>query len=78
MSDSRTDFDAEAVAALAQRQYGVISRKQLLIAGLGNATIARWVASARLHRIHPGVYALGHAAVSLDGRLIAALLLWRR
>jgi predicted transcriptional regulator of viral defense system len=73
-SDSRTKFDAEAIARLAERQYGAISRGQLLIAGVGRATLQRWVAAARLHRIHPGVYALGHAALSLDGRLVAALL----
>jgi hypothetical protein len=72
--DSRKQIDAEAIAALAQRQNGVISRAQLLDAGVGSTTISRWLAVARLHRIHPGVYALGHTALSLDGRLIAALL----
>jgi predicted transcriptional regulator of viral defense system len=73
-SGSPTHFDAEAVRRLAERQHGLVSRKQLLIAGFGSATIARWLAGGRLHRIHPGVYALGHSALSLDGRLIAALL----
>lgn len=76
-SDSRTNFDAEAIARLAERQHGVISRKQLATAGVANGTIARWLSAARLHRIHPQVYALGHAALSLDGRLIAALLYGR-
>ena len=73
-SGGRTLWDAEAIADLARLQHGVVSRKQLLIAGLGRATIARWLDAARLHRIHPGVYAVGHAALSLDGRLFAALL----
>jgi Transcriptional regulator, AbiEi antitoxin/Protein of unknown function (DUF559) len=73
-SDRRTNFDAEEIAALAKRQHGVISRKQLVSAGIGSATIARWLASTRLHRTHPGVYALGHSALSLDARLIAGLL----
>jgi predicted transcriptional regulator of viral defense system len=59
---------------LAAEQHGVVSRKQLRDAGVGSATINRWTAAARLHRIHPGVLALGHPALSLDGRLIAALL----
>jgi predicted transcriptional regulator of viral defense system len=74
LSDTRTHFDAEDIAALAERQHGVISRKQLAGAGVANATVARWLAAARLHRIHPGVYALGHQALSLDARLTAALL----
>jgi hypothetical protein len=36
--------------------------------------IARWLGAARLHRVHPAVYAIGHTALSLDGRLFAALL----
>ena len=73
-SDRRTNFDAEAIARLTERQQGVISREQLASAGVGNATIDRWLARARLHRVHPHVYALGHAALSLGGRLFAALL----
>lgn len=38
------------------------------------AAISRWLAAGRLHRVHPRVYALGHPALSLDGRLAAALL----
>ncbi len=36
--------------------------------------MARWVAEGRLHRIHPGVYALGHARLSTEGELAAALI----
>jgi predicted transcriptional regulator of viral defense system len=73
-SDSRTNFDAEAIARLAERQYGVVCRKQLMAAGVGSATIARWLEATRLHRVHPHVYAVGHSALSLNGRLMAALL----
>jgi very-short-patch-repair endonuclease len=31
------------------------------------------VRNGRLHRIHPGVYALGHAALSLNARFLAAV-----
>jgi hypothetical protein len=51
-----------------------MSRAQLRSLGLGRSTLSRWVASGRLHRVHPGVYAVGHRALSLDGRLRAALL----
>jgi predicted transcriptional regulator of viral defense system len=66
--------DTEAIAKLATHQHGVISHAQLSAAGIGRSRIARWVASARLHPVHPEVFALGHAALSLDGRLVAAVL----
>jgi predicted transcriptional regulator of viral defense system len=62
------------VAELATRQWGVISRAQLARRGLSDASISRWVASGRLIRIHPSVYAVGHANLSIEGRLTAALL----
>lgn len=73
-SAQRDQPDAEAISELATSQHGVISRRQLLIAGVAESSISRWLAAARLHRVHPGVYALGHATMSLDARLIAALL----
>ncbi len=36
--------------------------------------IARWAGAGRLHRLHPGVYALGHRSLSIEGELVAALL----
>lgn len=63
-----------ALAALAARQWGVVSRRQLLRLGLSNAAIERRVRSARLQRLHRGVYAVGHAALRREGRLAAALL----
>jgi very-short-patch-repair endonuclease len=58
----------------AERQWGVIARWQLVQCGLSDAAISRWVASSRLQRIHPGVYAAGHTAIPLEGRLLAAIL----
>ncbi|MFL5908839.1 MAG: type IV toxin-antitoxin system AbiEi family antitoxin domain-containing protein [Solirubrobacterales bacterium] len=70
----RAQIDKHRLAALAQQQNGALSRAQLHAGGVSGTTISRWRAEGRLHRIHPGVYALGHAALSLDGRLRAALL----
>jgi very-short-patch-repair endonuclease len=70
----RGKFDADALTALANGQFGVVSRAQLESTGVSDSAISRWVAARRLHRIHPGVYALGHGALSLSGRLWAALL----
>jgi hypothetical protein len=52
----------------------VLSRAQLESAGVSDSAISRWVRLGRLHRIHCRVYALGHTAISIDGRLHAALL----
>src|SRR5215207_5212410 len=64
----------ERVAAIATGQDGVVSRAQLLANGISDSAISRWVASGRLHRIHPRVYTVGHPALSLNGRLWAAML----
>lgn len=63
-----------AAVAIATAQDGVISRRQLLDIGVTHAAIAWWLKTGRLHRIHRGVYALGHPVLSLRGRWIAALL----
>jgi very-short-patch-repair endonuclease len=62
------------LGALARRQHGVISREQLLSGGLGLRTIGRWTAGGRLHRLHRGVYALGHGRVERRGAWMAAVL----
>jgi predicted transcriptional regulator of viral defense system len=70
----RGKVDTERLAKLAVSQSGVVSRAQLESVGVSDSAMSRWVQARRLHRIHPGVYAVGHAALSLDGRLIAAVL----
>src|SRR5215208_401293 len=70
----RDKIDAEVLVRLAEGQCGVLSSLQLQAAGLTRAAISRWTKAGRLHRIHPHVYALGHAALSLRGRLWAAVL----
>lgn len=62
------------VARLAERQWGVVTGAQLDGAGLGSTAVSRWVRDARLHRLYPGVYAVGHRHLSVQGRLAAALL----
>ena len=59
---------------LAERQWGVVARWQLEQCGLSAASISRWASSARLHRIHPRVYAVGHKGLSTEGHLLAAVL----
>jgi very-short-patch-repair endonuclease len=62
------------VARLATRQDGVVGVEQLLALGLTRAAIKHRVRSGRLIRVHQGVYAVGHEALSDHGRMIAALL----
>ena len=73
--DSRTEFGQrldergvgrvlhpdEAIAALAARQQGNVTRAQLRRIGLTDRAIAHRVACGRLHRRHQGVYLVGHA-----------------
>jgi predicted transcriptional regulator of viral defense system len=70
----RDKVDAEGLIRTAEAQHGVMSSAQLRSLGLTRAAISRWASTGRLHRIHPHVYALGHPALSLTGRIWAALL----
>lgn len=63
-----------AVAKIASRQHGVVSFAQLNWAGLDKDAIARRIAGGRLHRVHRGVYAVGHKGLSNEGMWMAAVL----
>lgn len=62
------------IAQQAGRQHGVISHEQLIEIGVSASAINRRVRCGRLHRLHPGVYAVGHPIVSREGRWLAAVL----
>lgn len=63
-----------AIAKLAERQHGVVARRQLVELGLGERGVDHRIASGRLHHVVPGVYAVGHGRVALMGRWMAATL----
>jgi predicted transcriptional regulator of viral defense system len=65
---------AEIVARLAERQHGVVARRQLETIGLSASAVGRWATEGRLHRVHRGVYAVGHRVLTVDGRRMAAVL----
>jgi Protein of unknown function (DUF559)/Transcriptional regulator, AbiEi antitoxin len=62
------------IAELAARQHGVVARRQLLALGVGREWIKRRHASGALHRVHLGVYAVGHPNLTAHGRPMAAVL----
>lgn len=63
-----------ALAELAGRQHGVVSATQLRELECSPSAIGRAVATGRLHRVHHGTYAVGHAALSQHGQCLAAVL----
>jgi hypothetical protein len=63
-----------AVARLAARQGGVVTHEQLQRVGLSARQIRRRVEAGRFHPLHRGVYAVGHALLSSEGRWWAAVL----
>jgi len=63
-----------ALSTLAERQHGVVTAAQLRAAGLSTSGISDRVKRGALHRIHRGVYSVGHAALSRFGEFLAAVL----
>ncbi|HZC29721.1 MAG TPA: DUF559 domain-containing protein [Gaiellaceae bacterium] len=62
------------IARLASRQHGVVARGQLRGLGLADHEIAYRLRTGRLHRLHRGVYAVGHSVLTVRGRWMAAVL----
>jgi very-short-patch-repair endonuclease len=62
------------VAGIATRQHGVITFRQLVAAGFSPSGVVHRARAGRLHRIHRGVYAVGHPRLSNEGRWTAAVL----
>lgn len=61
------------MARLARGDHGVLTTAELLACGLTHAGIHRRARAGRLHRLHHGVYAVGHAALSREARWLAAV-----
>lgn len=70
---SATPPDA-LVARRAATQHGRIRFDQLVACGLDDAAVARRVRDGRLHRVHVGVYAVGHPGATLHAQFMAAVL----
>jgi predicted transcriptional regulator of viral defense system len=63
-----------AIAALATRQHGVVSRAQLRALGLSDGAITARARRGVLHRVHHRVYAVGHTVLAVRGHWMAATL----
>lgn len=68
--DNRPDM---RVARLAAEEWGVLSLDELRRCGLTAKEVSGRVRNGRLHRIHRGVFAVGHANLPLEGRFLAAV-----
>lgn len=62
------------IAQLAARQRGIVSSRQLIEAGLGPGAIAHRARTGLLHRLHRGVFAVGHRPTMRQARWMAAVL----
>jgi hypothetical protein len=76
----RTEEVAGAVGAhqpladLAEQQHGVASIQQLESLGYSRDAVSRASRSGRLHRLHRGVYAVGHRSLTWYSHCLAAVL----
>src|ERR1700733_2776449 len=62
------------IGRLAERQHGVVARRQLEALGVGRGSLEKRLGIGRLLRLHPGVYAVGHRVLSQEARWMAAVL----
>jgi very-short-patch-repair endonuclease len=72
--ESRRHSVDEALAGLAGRQHGVVSRAQLDGLGFTQNEVRTLIRGRRLLRLHRAVYAVGHLGLTLDSRRMAAVL----
>lgn len=63
-----------AVAGVAARQEGLVTRRQLEACGLSAGRLERWLGDGRLHPVFRAVYVLGHPTVGPRARMRAAVL----
>ncbi|MGE5281375.1 MAG: type IV toxin-antitoxin system AbiEi family antitoxin domain-containing protein [Chloroflexota bacterium] len=74
----RTGSPGHAIAALAARQHGVVSRSQLRALGLSDDAITARTASGYLQPLFHGTFAVGHRAIGRKGHMFAAALACER
>src|SRR3954447_22306075 len=67
----RWDLD---IAAIANRQHGLVALRQLEELGMDRRTVAARVRAGRLHRLYRGVFAVGHLSLNEEAVFLAAVL----
>ncbi|HEU5063321.1 MAG TPA: type IV toxin-antitoxin system AbiEi family antitoxin domain-containing protein [Solirubrobacterales bacterium] len=71
----KSDTVDQRIDEIAARQHGAITLRQLEDVGVGGRRgAAKRAKRGRLHRVHQGVYAVGHRGLSLHGCFMAAVL----
>jgi very-short-patch-repair endonuclease len=73
-SFSRTRGNDHPISDLARRQHGVVARSQLIEKGWTEQEIKWRIGTGRLHRVHAGVYSVGHRLLTRQGLWMAAVL----
>ncbi len=63
----------EIIAALAAKAHGVVTRRELVDAGITPGEIRHRLDSGSLRPVHPGVYRVGHDAPSVAATYLAAV-----
>ena len=63
-----------SLALLAERQHGIVAAWQLYLLGLSDDQVSHRVKAGWLHRMHRGVYSVGHRRIPPAGHWMAAVL----
>jgi putative AbiEi antitoxin of type IV toxin-antitoxin system/transcriptional regulator with AbiEi antitoxin domain of type IV toxin-antitoxin system/uncharacterized protein DUF559 len=74
MAGSKSDARSAAAWALAKKQHGVLTRRDLLGLGFSSKAIEHRIAKGRLHPVGRGIYAVGWSHLSREGHWMAAVL----
>jgi hypothetical protein len=73
MANERDNGPDRRVLGLAAEEWFVLSLQELRRCGLSPSMVLTRVRRGQLHPIHRGIYAVGRAEVTLEGRLAAAV-----
>nr|MBA2349416.1 type IV toxin-antitoxin system AbiEi family antitoxin domain-containing protein [Solirubrobacterales bacterium] len=72
MGDDRLTPLEAAIIARAEAQHGLLRRSDLKELQLGRNALHHRLGNGRLLQLHPGVYALGHRAITREAEYQAA------
>jgi Transcriptional regulator, AbiEi antitoxin len=72
--DPKSSTVEAVLQRIARTQHGLVTRAQLLGAGVSDQEVKGRLRKGVLIRAHPGVYRVGHRAPSLEARYLAAVL----